>query len=410
MQRTIDQLLRWATARGIVLDGIDARPLPDCGIGIVATRALEVSRPEARDRGGGGISSLPPNTLWLTARVPFQPNEHVLRVPCALLRSLTTTPEPVVRSLKGASVHAVLAAALCLDDDDDGPWRALLPSRTDVEASLPLCWPPALQRLLPPAARRLRDGQRAKFDRDWALVAAAYPRLDRPGFLRTWLLVNSRSFYHATPETESALPREDRIVLQPVADLFNHASDGACSVAFDYAHFTFTTTRPYAPGDELSICYGPHSDDLLLVEYGFTLGPANPWDETCLDPYLCPYFSADQTRRLRQAGFWGRYMLDARTACFRTQVALRILCLAPVHWLALLDGSRDEDRDQDAADDELLKVLARCQDDIRATIRDIDGSGDDSAARVKTCLRSRWLRIKQLVDAADSRVREKGQE
>ena len=38
----IEKLLDWATARGVVLDGIGPKPLPGRGIGIVATRELKV--------------------------------------------------------------------------------------------------------------------------------------------------------------------------------------------------------------------------------------------------------------------------------------------------------------------------------------------------------------------------------
>lgn len=311
----------------------------------------------------------------------------------------------MARKLRGAPVQALLAAALCLDRTHlADAWRAVLPSRADVEACMPIYWPPELHALLPPTARRLLESQRAKFDRDWALVAAAYPDdVTRDGFLFAWNLVNSRTFYHATSKTETTLPRDDRIALQPVADLFNHAPDGGCSAAFDHADYTFTTTRPHAPGEELFICYGPHSNDFLLVEYGFTLAD-NPWDETCLDPYLCPFFSASQRQHLQDAGFWERYVLDADTVCFRTQMALRILCLTPTQWRAVLDGTRHEDQDQDAADVQLLKALTRFEKDIRAKLAEVDGTSDDASSHAKACLRSRWAQIKELVATHISRL------
>lgn len=337
----------------------------------------------------------------------LQANEDVLTVPSALLRTLATTPKRVARNLAGASVQALLAADLCLDDAAlAAPWRAVLPPRAALEAAMPICWPRELRALLPPTARRLCDGQRARFDRDWALVAAAYPDgvVTRADFLYAWNLVNSRTFYHVTPQTETTLPRDDRIALQPVADLFNHAPQGGCSVAFDHADYTFTTTRPHAPGDELFICYGPHSNDFLLVEYGFTLAAGNPWDETCLDPYLCPVFSAEQRERLQDAGFWERYMLDAKTACFRTQVALRILCLTPSQWCAVLDGTRGEDQDQDVADAQLLKVLKMYKKDLRAKLVEVDRIQDDAGGHAKACLRSRWIQVKELVVTTISRL------
>ncbi|OAQ94281.1 SET domain-containing protein [Purpureocillium lilacinum] len=381
----IEKLLDWATARGVVLDGIGPKPLPGRGIGIVATRELKQG-------------------------------EAVLTVPTALLRSLDSTPKPIVRALKGATVHAILAAALCLESDPDfDVWRAVLPSPDDVEASMPICWPADLQALLPPAATSMLDKQQAKFDKDWTLVSAAFPdaasiagadRLTRDSFLYAWNLVNSRTFYHTTPRTETRLPKDDHMVLQPVADLFNHSPHGSCAVSYDAAGFTIATTRAHAPGDELSIRYGAHSNDFLLVEYGFALPrDANPWDETGLDACVCPLFAPAQRRRLEDAGFWGGYVLDAQTACYRTQTALRMLCVTPGQWRAVLDGVRDEDVDAPAVDRELLRVLRKYEKDIRGKVAEIERStaGSDDARHV---LRARWIQIKELVVAAISRIQD----
>ncbi|PNY23577.1 Ribosomal lysine N-methyltransferase set11, partial [Tolypocladium capitatum] len=331
--------------------------------------------------------------------------EDVLTVPSSLLRSLGTTPRPTVRRLKGATVHAILAVSLCLETSPEfDVWRAVLPSRHHLAACMPICWPAELQALLPPTARAHLAKQQAKFDADWALVAAAYPHVPRDDFLYAWILVNSRTFYHTTPQTKRRLPKDDHMALQPVADLFNHSPDGCCSVAFDQADFTITTTRAHAPGDELFIRYGPHSNDFLLVEYGFTMGRgSNPWDETCLDPYLCPAFSAPQRRRLADAGFWEGYMLDARTACYRSQTALRMLCVTPRQWQAALDGARDEDRDEDAIDAELIKVLRRYEEDIRGRMADVDRT-DAGTEDMRSSLRSRWVQIQDLVVTAISRL------
>ncbi|KAJ6444022.1 SET domain-containing protein [Purpureocillium lavendulum] len=377
----IESLLEWATSRGVVLDGIGPKPLPGRGIGIVATRAVKEG-------------------------------EVVLSVPTALLRSLGNTPKPIVRALKGATVHAILAASLCLESEPEfDVWRAVLPSLEDVSAGMPICWPSELQALLPAAASAMLAKQQAKFDTDWALVSAAFPddsthaRLTRDGFLYAWNLVNSRTFYHTTPRTEK-LHKDDHMVLQPVADLFNHAPRGSCSVAYDAAGFTMVALRAHAPGDELSIQYGAHSNDFLLVEYGFALPrDANPWDETGLDAYVCPLFAPAQRRRLEAAGFWAGYVLDAQTACYRTQTALRLLCVSPAQWRAVLDGTRDEDLDAPAVDAELLRVLRRYEKDVRARVAEVERSAAGSDA-TRGLLRARWIQIKELVVAAISRIQD----
>ncbi|KAG5992088.1 hypothetical protein E4U43_003855, partial [Claviceps pusilla] len=335
--------------------------------------------------------------------------EVVLTVPTTLLRSLANTPKPILRKLKGATVHAILATSLCLDTTPDLTlWKAVFPTKRDISASMPLSWPPELQALLPATAKALLDKQSAKFAKDWSLVSAAYPSvITHDDFLYAWHLINSRTFYHTTRRTQTRLPKEDHMVLQPVADLFNHAPDGTlalCHVVFNEDCYTFTTSRSCKDGEELFIRYGPHSNDFLLVEYGFALPSGlNKWDEVCLDPYMCPLFTAQQKHTLDEAGFWGKYMLDSETPCYRTQTALRLLCLPEPQWRAVLDGQRDEDEDAEAVNRELLKVLRRCEKDVKSKVMDLDRctAGEEE---VTDRLRQRWLQIKELVVSNMSRL------
>lgn len=267
---------------------------------------------------------------------------------------------------------------------------------------MPLSWPSELQNLLPHKAKQLLDKQRAKFDIDWALVTAAYPTLSKDDFLYAWHLVNSRTFYHVTKTTEK-LPKADHMVLQPVADLFNHSPDG-CKVSFDDTCFTITTTTSYNEGDELFIRYGSHSNDFLLVEYGFTLpGSMNPWDEICLDPYLCSEFTKRQRAELEETGFWGKYMLDSETACYRTHTALRMLCCSYSRWRAVLDGERDEDQDQEAVSEGLVVVLTRCGDDVMSKLNELDRCTVGNEDMIRS-LRTRWLQMMELVDVSIERL------
>ncbi|KAM3431907.1 hypothetical protein NHJ13734_007097 [Beauveria thailandica] len=388
MEADIENLLAWAKTQGIEIDGCSPKQLHGRGVGIVATRAL-------------------------------QANHVILRVPTATLRSLANTPRAITARLPGASVHALLAVSLCLDLDSPSlaAWRAVFPSRADIRAALPLCWPSELRALLPHSAAARLARQSAAFHRDWASVeaavaAAAYDAaaatsamaaLTKDDFLYAWLLVNTRSFYHATRATAKR-PKEDHMVLQPVADLFNHApapgSGAFCVGSFDDAAFTVTTRAAHAPGDELFIQYGPHGNDFLLVEYGFTLpSPLNDaWDETSLDPYLCPALAAAGHRTvLEDAGFWAAYMLDRETACYRTHVALRALCLTPLQWRAVLDGERDEDRDRGRVEAALVAVVLRpAEEDAAARIRDVDEATAGEALS-RQALRDRWVQIMELL-------------
>ncbi|KAK8074943.1 Ribosomal lysine N-methyltransferase s.t1.c11 [Apiospora hydei] len=385
-----EQLLQWAEAKGVKLDGIAPQRLPGRGMGIVATRSI-------------------------------QPDEILLEVPARCLRSIETVPKALSRRLpRDISVHGLLAADLALDASDTyAAWNAVCPTPADF-ASMPIHWPPALQELLPGPARVLLARQQAKIERDWAAASKLFLSPSTPSasyssspsssaldvvvngvnggggdddtnnivktndkeeegkaeavddananllkqkFVHAWLLVNTRTFYHESPRLRRRA-KEDRMVLQPVADLFNHAGSrtGWCHVAFDAASFTVRADRPYSAGDEVRICYGRHGGDLLLVEYGFVLGgdsddddnsnnndclEENCWDEVGLDDVLLPRLSDSAKDKLSEVGFLGGYVLDAGTVCYRTQVALRALCCLQTgreeEWRRFLEDGEDAD-------------------------------------------------------------------
>ncbi|KAK8008733.1 set domain-containing protein [Apiospora marii] len=434
-----EQLLQWAEAKGVKLDGIAPQRLPGRGMGIVATRTI-------------------------------QPDEILLEVPAKCLRSIETVPKSLSRRLpRDISVHGLLAADLALDSSDTyAAWNAVCPTPADF-ASMPLHWPPALQELLPGPARALLARQRAKVERDWAAAsrlflssspsspsssssspspsdangddtdkktdgAAADANAKKQRFIHAWLLVNTRTFYHESPRLRRRA-KEDRMVLQPVADLFNHAGSrtGWCHVAFDAASFTVRADRCYAAGDEVRICYGRHGGDLLLVEYGFVLGSdeeegedwleENCWDEVGLDDVLLPRLSDSAKDKLSEVGFLGGYVLDAGTVCYRTQVALRALCCLPAgreeEWRRFLEEGEDADA---ARQGEIDQVFINLLEEYRvqtigntvAKVAAMDGDGDEegregegpsSTKAQRELLCKRWRHVDRLVRITIERLK-----
>ncbi|KAL1875148.1 hypothetical protein VTK73DRAFT_10285 [Phialemonium thermophilum] len=371
------KLVAWARKNGITMDGIEPRPIPGRGIGMVATRALEA-------------------------------NHVILDVPTPLLRTLGTVPRSISRKLpRDMSVHGLLAADLALDSSPRYEvWNAVMPTREDLETSVPLAWPPELQSFLPDPAQQLLRKQQAKYRRDWDTVRGVFPGVAERDYRYAWLLVNTRTFYYTTPKTEK-LPRDDRMVLQPVADLFNHADEG-CSVAFDARSFTIQTRRGYAEGEEVFICYGRHSNDFLLAEYGF-VPPAgtNRWDEVGLDEVVLPRLSPAHCRSLNERGFLGNYKLDKEAeeaCCFRTQVALRILCMPLDDWGRFVDGLDDGQAEQPAVDRLLVSVLQDLHDAAVRKVSELERSNTGGTSQ-REMLLQRWEQIDAAVTAVLRRLR-----
>jgi SET domain len=295
------------------------------------------------------------------------------------------------------SVHGLLAVDVCLDTSEAfARWKAVYPSREELFSCMPLAWDAALQALLPPAAKSLLATQQAKFARDWAHVSSSgrqpFPGISRDEYMYAWLLVNSRTFYFVTPETEK-LARHDRLVLQPVADLFNHADVG-CPVTFDEASFVVTADRAYAPGEEVCVSYGRHGNDFLLVEYGFCL-EENRWDEAVIDDAILPALSAAEAARLGEAGFLGNYVLDADTICYRSVVALHARGSTKRDLLRFIDDG-DGDAFQDEAREALCPLLQTYAETLTGLVSAIESS-DVGLDCQRQALRGRWLQILQLI-------------
>lgn len=323
----------------------------------------------------------------------------------------------------GTSAHAQLAADLALDKPSTSkhaPWSAVMPSRESLALAQPLCWDPALQAYLPPAARALLRAQQARFARDWAAVrdhllpalapssySSSLLTFDR--FRHAWLLVSTRTFYYqgggGGAAAAAATRREDRLALQPVADLFNHDADADADAGAGAADCrgvgvgvgVIAAGRAYAPGDEVHICYGRHHSDLLLAEYGF-VPAANRWDEALLDDALAGEFTDGQRDVLDAQGFWGRYVLDARTVCYRTQVAVRLLCVRDVEvWRRwVIEGEDGGEEVQRRVDAMLARMLRRYLGKVEGTIEEL-GRVDVGEPCQREVLSLRWKQISGLI-------------
>lgn len=116
----------------------------------------------------------------------------------------------------------------------------------------------------------LLANQHRKYNLDWEATHAAFPEILQETYRYNWCLVNTRTFYYVRPGTQTPKVHDDCMALVPFADFFNHADKG-CIVEFNHKGFTIYADKTYEKGEELYISYGSHSNDFLLVEYGFTL-------------------------------------------------------------------------------------------------------------------------------------------
>jgi hypothetical protein len=132
-------------------------------------------------------------------------------------------------------------------------------------------------------------------------------------------------------------------------------------------------------GDEVLATYGAHSNDKLLVHYGFicasTMQHASPDDEVRLDHVIIPHLSDETKSQLQDVGFLGGYALlpseypcsressdddpwgircsencrQPWELCFKTQVAVRAVLLTANEWEYFVTNGEDLSGDQSAA-------------------------------------------------------------
>lgn len=350
--------------------------------------------------------------------------------------SLITVASPCVRNLKlpqKAPVHGKLAAFLALNFEDEKskirPWQDVWPKREEFETILPIMWEEGYQGCLPVAARELLQKQKEKLDQDWETLQSHLPGVDKALFTYTWLLVNTRTFYWSYPDLPRASPHlptrrplltaSDCYALCPFIDYFNH-SDSGCTPSSSASGYAVTADRDYKAGDEVYVSYGPHTNDFLLVEYGFILGE-NGNDSLPLDGLILEEVGGRDREVLKGDGFLGGYTLLCQPTrsgeeesgdeegskqrrvtgkawtCHRTQAVLRLMTLEEKRYTHFISGRDEGERDQAKVDKELVRLLKKEQRRIGDMEEEVEGLGEGEQRCV---LKRRWRQIRRIVGRA----------
>jgi len=266
-------------------------------------------------------------------------------------------------------------------------------------------WEPNLQALLPLTCKMLLENQKRKLSKDWDSTHKSFPDLVYEDYLYNWLIVNTRTFHYTSSSRKIKKPSnpDDCMALNPFADYFNHTDSQGCEVTFGPDGYKIHADHAIEKGDEIYISYGSHSNDFLLAEYGFILSE-NKWDETSLDSCILPLLSAKQKQQLDDVGFLGKYILDKETVCYRTQVALRLLCLTVKRWQRFVSGQDDGEKDQLAVDACLAKILEGYLDYVEEKVERLKML-DSGLDRQRTAVSDRWKQIHLLLKGTIERIR-----
>jgi hypothetical protein len=189
----------------------------------------------------------------------------------------------------------------------------------------------------------------------------------------------------------------------PFMDYFNH-SDRGCDPEANAKGYSVTADRDYKAGEEVYVSYGAHSNDFLLVEYGFIL-QENSCDSLSLDHLILPLLSSAQVALLKEDGFYAKYALSASdlAVCHRTQAVLRLLTLPERRYTAFVGGTDEGAVEQEKVDRYLLGLLVKYERKVMQVLEEVEGlgvEGDDVRREQRDVLGRRWKQIGRIVRGA----------
>jgi len=183
-----------------------------------------------------------------------------------------------------------------------------------------------------------------------------------------------------------------------------------------------TLTRATDVGEEILATYGAHSNDKLLVHYGFICASpqqhASADDEIRLDHVILPHFSEATKSQLQDVGFLGAYALlpsayscphikapktcttkcrQPWDICFKTQVAVRAVLLTANEWEYFVTNGEDLSGDKSAAVNAWLRshlqgLRAEAGQKIQA-LEALDGDVSRDHGLAVSMMRERWSQI-----------------
>ncbi|KAM0718118.1 hypothetical protein Q7P37_006450 [Cladosporium fusiforme] len=395
----------WAQEQGVEINSVAPQQLPNRGLGLLTTAPVKAGE-----------------------RMLFVPEKAMFKPVPATLKSAGLTQKPSTASPQAQLSLSALAKFSASDaSSTSGPglrtWQATWPTMQDFSASMPLCWPEDLVGQLPPAVLAPLERQKADYARDWEAVKGFCETKgwSEETFKYYWCIVNSRSF-HWKPSAN----RAGSMVLCPFVDYMNHGPTGSgCTVVQTAVGYEVWAARDYDVGEEVLATYGAHSNDKLLVHYGFIcdspLSHASADDEIRLDHVILPHLSDETKSQLQDVGFLGAYALlpsehpcerqnakgwaegcEAKCKqpweiCFKTQVAVRAVLLTANEWEYFVTNGEDLSGDKSAAVHEWLHpLLGELRSETtkkKVLLEEMEGNVDDEHKVAASMLKNRWDQI-----------------
>lgn len=331
------QLRKWLKNRGFCDSQLRTAHFPDTGRGLMTTHLLQP---------GDLIISLPESCLLTT--------DTVLE---SYLGDYIRRWRPLVSPLLALCTFLV-TERYAGDRSLWKPYLDVLPSSYDC----PVYWDPEIVMLLPEPVRQKAEQQRSVVQEFHSSHVSFFRSLQSlfqenaesiltyDAMRWAWCTVNTRTVYMKHAQTDCFSAEQDVYALAPFLDLLNHSPGVQVEAAFneEIRRYEIRTKVQYRKYEQAFICYGPHDNQRLLLDYGF-VAANNPHQSVYVTPdVILRYLSCTDKQLqkkwslLKENGFLENLTFGQDGPSWKLLTALRLLCLGSeefTYWKKVLLGS-----------------------------------------------------------------------
>ncbi|XP_046693268.1 SET domain-containing protein 4 isoform X2 [Silurus meridionalis] len=379
-------LRRWLKQKGFSSKGLIPASFTDTGRGLMATQPIE-----ANDL----VISLPEKCLLTTSKVlESYLGEYIKRW------------KPPVSPLI-ALCSFLIAERYRGDTAEWSPYIKVLPT----SYTCPVYFSKEITDLLPMDVRKKAETQKEQFEELYSTSLPFFLSL-QPIFTHpvevvftqdavrwAWCSVNTRTVYMEHARSDFLSREKNVFALAPYLDLLNHCPEVQVQAGFNELSRCYEIRS--VPGckkfQQAFICYGPHDNQRLLLEYGF-VASGNPHSVVYVDLDTLKLCLNDADKQLQQKllflddnDFLRNLTFGIDGPSWRLMTALRLLSMKPEQyscWKSVLLGAPVS---HDREDWCILKAQILCQylsdDNSKALLRIAQlKHGADGAQLKQLCL------------------------
>ncbi|XP_033002879.1 SET domain-containing protein 4 isoform X1 [Lacerta agilis] len=393
-------LKKWLKERGYEDNKLRPAQFSETGRGLMTTKALQAEEL---------IISLPEKCLLTTDTVlSSYLGEYIIKW------------RPPISPLAALCTFLIAEKCACKEESLWKPYLDLLPETY----TCPVCLEQETVNIFPEPLRRKAREQRKRvqelfvssqpfffslqplFSEDVASV------FNYSAFRWAWCTVNTRTVYMKHSQGDCFSMESNTYALAPYLDLLNHNPAVQVKAAFNektkcYEIRTLSGCQKYK---EVFICYGPHDNQRLLLEYGFVAN-SNPHSsvhvgtETLLK-YILP---EDKQRHTKLSILQENNLLDNLTfdwdgPSWRLLTALKLLCLEAdqfTSWKKVLLGNVISKRNEKKSLDLATKICMSLTEETQHALQKISLLKSDcqhlaSQLTLVEALRTEDLKILQM--------------